>query len=266
MLDEREVQKRAKALKGFIESKGMVYAEDVKEKLSDLNDSDSQNVLRALLEFDTITKQDDIFHVSKPLPVEQTDLYEIFNEIQKVEYSPDYVKIGTHLFKNLVATAYPVYTKPGFLNQLLYQRKNLSFCLHIEPKSSVRIVSYLKKIFSEVDEKLNELHKKGFDSEDLRNQKQILAAHLEDMKNNKHSFFDISAVIGIEANNLQDLEVLGNRISIVMKSSGLILKTPTNYHEKSYKSTLPNGIDYLKRRKITTTDETLASFFPFVKI
>lgn len=259
----QKLQPKYAKVKSFINERGVVFDSQLREYISDLSSDDISAIIEALENDPDISITEKMYHqVSRASGINLDVLNEIKNT-QKIEASPDYLKMGNYMVRGLVSAAFPNYLSVNFLKSVILEKKNLTINLHIAPGDGTIIYLHLKRKMEDVEKELNELHNKGMDSEELNYRRKELSYHLENISKNNLRFFDFSMSFLLEAANLKELDNITSKTITMLHSNGVILKAPINYQMEALQTTAPTGTDSLHRRPTVTTSELLMHVFPF---
>ena len=99
----------------------------------------------------------------------------------------------------------------------------------------------------------------------MRDKEKFLQDKIEKLANGILKTFRLNLTFMAEDTNSEDLDFSTNRIVALLKKMGFISKMAINYQHDILKTILPSGANFLRRREIVVTNNTVSDMFPFVK-
>ncbi|MCL5970396.1 MAG: ATP-binding protein [Patescibacteria group bacterium] len=180
-----------------------------------------------------------------------------------VEVDFNYIRVGERFYRNFFVVGYPRFVSPGWLQPLIDFDHTLDISMFIYPTLSSDILSDLRRKIAEMEATI---------SSDMQAGKVVdakVTAALEDalglqeeLAKGMERFFQFGLYTTISSETLSDLNETSKKLSTILSSLMLTIKTSTLQMEEGFKTTIPLGQDkiYITRNMDTTS---LASTFPF---
>ena len=265
----QKVEQAVQQLKKEIHEKGILYFSYIQENYKQFSKPEFNEVISRLETDTSIVREEDVFSLLTLKSSTEQELYKDILNLEHVEMHPDHIKIGNTLYRGFIVVANPENVHSGFFHPLFQTHNNLSAALHIEPESPIKLVHHLRSDLAVIQNKINTFALQGKivgrEVEQLRDKEKFLQDKIEKLANGILKTFRLNLTFMAEDTNSEDLDFSTNRIVALLKKMGFISKMAINYQHDILKTILPSGANFLRRREIVVTNNTVSDMFPFVK-
>lgn len=182
-------------------------------------------------------------------------------EAIEIEFS--YLKMGSIYSQTLFVAGYPRFVAANWLSPLINFNHSLNISMHIYPVDGKTVMDELRRKITEMEAEIQSDLQRGkianIDTqvklEDARGLQELLAKGAE-------RFYEFGLYITITASSLEELTTVSKQVQSMLGALLIVSKRASLQMEQAFKTTLPQGTDYLKiTRNMDTT--SLATTFPF---
>jgi len=179
----------------------------------------------------------------------------------EVEFS--YLKVDSRFFRTYFVSAYPRFVESNWLEPLISFDHSLLVSMFIYPSQSQGVLDELKRKVAEMEATIQTDLERGkavdpaveVALEDARTLQDQLVRGVE-------RFFQFALYITVPAQSLEELQSTAKLVESTLASLSITAKQTTLQMEDGFKSTLPQGKDFLNlTHNMDTT--SLATTFPF---
>lgn len=180
-----------------------------------------------------------------------------------IEIDFDYVKIGSTFFRTLFVIGYPRYVQANWLAPLINFEHTLITSMFIYPIEVKGVLDDLKRKITEMEATITTDIQHGHLVDPAVQAALDDAQVLQDeLVKGQERFFQFGLYITIPADTKEELDTFTKQVESTLGSLSLIPKHATLQMEDAFKTTFPDGTDYLYiTRNMDTT--SLATTFPF---
>ncbi|MDP2696222.1 MAG: ATP-binding protein [bacterium] len=192
-----------------------------------------------------------------------------FEEIKNViapaalEVSSNYIKIGDKVTKTLFIFTYPRYLSTGWFSPIINLPELLDISIFVHPVETALALKNLRKKATQIQAQLSEREEKGL----VRDP--ILETAFQDIENlrdslqqSRENLFNIGVYITLYADNVEELSKLESRVTSMLESRLVYLKSAAFQQIDGFTSTLPIASDKLSIHT-SLNSSPASSLFPF---
>lgn len=182
---------------------------------------------------------------------------------EAIEIEFAYLKMGNVYSQTLFVAGYPRFVAANWLSPLINFNHSLDIAMHIYPVDGKTVMDQLRRKITEMEAEIQSDLQRGkianIDTqvklEDARGLQELLAKGAE-------RFYEFGLYITIAAASLEELTTVSKQVQSMLGALLIVSKRTSLQMEQGFKTTLPQGTDYLKiTRNMDTT--SLATTFPF---
>ena len=181
----------------------------------------------------------------------------------EMEVDFNYLRVDSQFFRTYFVSSYPRFVEPNWLEPLISFDHSLLVSMFIYPSASQGVLDELKRKVAEMEATIQTDFERG------RAIDPAVEVALEDAKSLQDQlvrgverFFQFALYISVPATSLEELRNTSKLVESTLASLSITAKQTTLQMEDGFKSTLPQGTDYLNlTHNMDTT--SLATTFPF---
>jgi len=181
----------------------------------------------------------------------------------RIETKVDHIKINETYYRPIIGVGFPKYVEDAWLERLIGSRDNYDISIHIEPSSieQAKVILHNQIVKEEADLAMAAM--RGIHDPSLENKLEDTLELFDWLDRGEERLFSVSIYIMVKAKTLKELDFLTEKCKADLNSVSIIPKIPYYQMVDAVKSTMPLGIDKIKKVREFPTS-TLAASFPFM--
>ncbi|MBU1032002.1 ATP-binding protein [Patescibacteria group bacterium] len=181
----------------------------------------------------------------------------------EIEVDFNYLRIDNRFFKTYFVSNYPRFVEPNWLEPLISFDHSLIISMFIHPSASQGVLDELKRKIAEMEATVQtDLERNHAIDPTVEVALEDARALQDQLVRGVERFFQFSLYITVPAASLDDLRSTSKLVESTLASLSMTARQTTLQMEHGFKSTLPQGQDFLNlAHNMDTT--SLATTFPF---
>lgn len=181
----------------------------------------------------------------------------------EIEVDFNYLKMDDHFFRTYFVSGYPRFVDPNWLEPLISFDHSLLVSMFIYPSQSQGVLDELKRKIAEMEATIQTDLERGRAIDPAVEVALEDASSLQDqLVRGVERFFQLALYITVPAISKEELQNTSKLVESTLASLSITAKQATLQMEDGFKSTLPQGTDFLNlTHNMDTT--SLATTFPF---
>jgi len=250
-----ELQKRNEMSEDDCEKIIEVCSEDVKPKIL-------AKLLKKHVEFNEKTR---ILTYNYKLFKTKLSDNKIFNELIRPEYihtKKNKIQVGSKFYQSIFANGFPSVVENNWLGNLVSEKSNVDFTIHISPSSISDMEEYLNKQLRQVENDLYIFKKKGVNNQSLENRKNELIDQLNSIIRGDYKLYHMGLFM-IAKGTENEVEIIGNNVKSSMLSEGIESEEADYYQEDVLKTVMPTSTNSVPEKMLIVPSPALSASFPF---
>jgi len=180
------------------------------------------------------------------------------------EFSTNYFQIGNVYGRTLLILDYPTYLFAGWLEKIINLDEALNIGIYFYPVETAQALKQLEKQVPRIFSQIEERRKAG---QTRSPELEIAYQNVEDLRDllvqAQEKLLQVGLYITIFAEDKKELEIKTAKISKILESGLIVVKTIMFQQKEGFLTTLPIFTDYLKTN-YHLTSSSASSLFPFV--
>jgi conjugal transfer ATP-binding protein TraC len=182
---------------------------------------------------------------------------------EAIEVDFAYLKIGSVYSQTLFVAGYPRFVAANWLSPLINFNHSLDISMHIYPVDGKTVMDDLRRKITEMEAEIqSDLQRGRIANIDTQVKLEDARALQEQLAKGAERFYEFGLYITITAPDLETLMTVSKQVQSTLGALLIISKRASLQMEQGFKTTLPQGSDFLKiTRNMDTT--SLATTFPF---
>ncbi len=194
------------------------------------------------------------------------ELLSLISIKESVIQSSDYVYVSKLYHEALVASNFPEQIKPGWIETLLQFDGNMDFVVNIGPTEVQSVVLYLERKQNALEDEMYQLTKLGRKDIDLKSKIEFIRDRIKQLKKQEIQLHSLSLYIINKGIDPDEVRRSSKRTIQRMMAEGIECKYATHYQGRTFRSSIPVGVDFLKGREIVVPSKVLKDAFIFKKV
>ncbi|OIK12900.1 hypothetical protein BIV60_15360 [Bacillus sp. MUM 116] len=183
-----------------------------------------------------------------------------------IEENLEYIKLGENYVRTLVVVDFPNKRKGNWLTKLYRFKENISISYHLEPTSPEKMIDSLNRSIMDLQTRLQGRNaltpQREIETKQEMESSTELLTKIQSGTTSK--VFLVHMYLHLQAESLQQLDRITNRLQAILSRAGLKGYTPKFEMLKAFYSVLPTTDNTLPQWTFRTMDsEALSSLFPF---
>ncbi len=253
-------------ISNFLLINEVLLPEELKEFCKYLTTDQKKSVMKKLLARG-FRKEEDLLvfnkYVKDTKTIEEKELLSLSIRPEYVNTEKEYIQIGKLYYQGIHAHGFPATVKKNWLGRLSEERSNVDFTIHITPGSVRAVEVYLNSQLKQVDNDLYKYRKRGLDNPSLENRKKELLEQLNSLIRGEFKLYKMSLFLASRAENKKDALTTGKRIMDAMRSEGIEGDSSSYLQEKTLRSIIPSGVNFLPQNHVFVPGPAASAGFPF---
>lgn len=182
---------------------------------------------------------------------------------EAIEVDFSWLKIGDLYTQTLFVAGYPRFVAANWLSPLINFNHSLDISMHIFPVDGKTIMDELRRKITEMEAEIQSDLKSGrIANIDTQVKLEDARGLQEELAKGAERFYQFGLYITITSKDLEELQTISKQVQSALGALLIISKKASLQMEAGFRTTLPEGQDYLQiTRNMDTT--SLATTFPF---
>jgi len=190
------------------------------------------------------------------------DFFKNDNQEERLRNKSNYLQIGDKFHRVIVAHGYPRNVEAGFLDKIVTTNGDFDISIHVTPYQIETMMVNLNRELQKQRTDLWSEQKKGIINPSLEIKYNDTRNLLDNLQKGQEKLFDVSLYINCRAGNIEELNLLTNKVEAELNSVLIIPKVPSLKQINGIKSISPIGLNLLNIKRNIPTN-ALSAFFPF---